>query len=81
MASDFTVRLNLEKPGNNDFVDTWDAVVNANMDLLDAAIWRLPVVAADPPSPANGEIWLRGDLGELRAHINGTTRRLTLAAV
>lgn len=37
MASTYTPNLNLEKPGHGDKRGTWDTVVNANMDILDAA--------------------------------------------
>ena len=78
MASTFTGKLNLEKPGNNDCVDTWDEVVNANMDKVDAAMFTAPVRTDDPASPAQGELWLRGDLHELRARLGGTTYKAAL---
>lgn len=82
MASTFTPRLGLEKPANNDLVDNWDAVVNANMDAIDAAIGRLPVLtSADPAAPESGDVWLRSDLGELRARIGSATYSLTMTAV
>jgi hypothetical protein len=80
MASIYTPRLHLEKPGNNDHVDTWDQVVNANMDLLDAAVFTAPVLTSDPAAPAAGELWLRSDLHELRARIGGTTFKMALTA-
>lgn len=38
MASSFTTNKNLEKPGNGDYVDTWNIPVNGDMDILDAAL-------------------------------------------
>lgn len=81
MASTYTTRLNLEKPANNDQVDTWDQVVNANMDLLDAAMFTVPVRTDDPATPSEGELWLRSDLTELRARIGSTTYKVALTAV
>ena len=81
MASTHTAKLNLEKPANNDHVDTWDTVVNANMDALDAAMFTLPVRTADPVAPAAGELWLRSDLGQLRVRLGATTCQVALAAV
>ncbi|NIA20949.1 MAG: hypothetical protein GWP05_03025 [Anaerolineaceae bacterium] len=81
MASTYTTRLNLEKPANNDQVDTWDQVVNANMDLLDAAMFTVGVRTDDPATPSEGELWLRSDLTELRARIGSTTYKVALTAV
>jgi len=78
MALSFTPKLNLEKPPNNDCVDTWDQVVNANMDRLDAAAFTLPVRTSDPASPAQGELWLRSDLGELRARMGQATYKVVM---
>ena len=80
MASTFTAKLNLEKPANNDCVDTWDQVVNANFDALDAAAFTLPVRSDDPAAPADGDLWLRGDLAQLRARLGGATLKVDLAA-
>ena len=81
MASTYTAKLGLEKPGNNDYVDQWDEVVNANMDALDAAMFTLPVRADDPTLPAAGQMWLRSDTGELRVRIGAATYKVALAAV
>lgn len=81
MASTHTPKLNLEKPANNDCVDTWDTVVNANLDLLDAAMFTLPVRTSDPAAPAAGELWLRSDLAQLRARIGSATYQVALTAV
>jgi hypothetical protein len=81
MASTYTAKLNLEKPGNNDYVDTWDQVVNANMDLLDAAAFTLPVRTDDPAGPADGDLWLRSDLSQLRVRLGGATLKVDLAAL
>lgn len=37
MASSFTTNKNLEKPGNGDYVDTWNVPVNGDMDVIDQA--------------------------------------------
>jgi hypothetical protein len=81
VASTYTPKLTLEKPANNDHVDTWDEVVNANMDALDAAMFTLPVRTDDPAAPAAGEMWLRSDLGELRASVGGSVYKVALTAV
>ena len=81
MASTYTTKLNIEKPANNDHVDTWDQVVNANMDLLDAAMFTLPVRTDDPASPTDGDLWLRSDLGQLRVRLGGATLKVDLAAI
>jgi len=81
MASTYTPNLNLEKPGHGDHVGDWDEVLNANFDALDAAAWRLPVRTDDPTSPADGELWLRSDLGQLRVRIGPTTYKADLAAL
>jgi len=38
MASSFTTNKGLEKPGNGDYVDTWNVPVNADFDVVDAAL-------------------------------------------
>jgi hypothetical protein len=79
MASTYTAKLNLEKPGNNDHVDAWDQVVNANMDLVDAAMFTLPARTDDPELPAVGEMWLRSDLAQLRVRLSGAIYKVALA--
>jgi len=37
MASSFTTNKSLEKPGNGDYVDTWNVPVNGDMDIIDQA--------------------------------------------
>lgn len=37
MASSFTANKSLEKPGNGDYVDTWNVPVNGDMDVIDQA--------------------------------------------
>lgn len=37
MVSAYTTNKNLEKPGNGDYVDTWNIPVNSDMDVIDAA--------------------------------------------
>lgn len=81
MASTYTPNLNLEKPGHGDCVGDWDGVLNANFDLLDAAAWRVPVRTDDPASPADGEQWVRADLGQLRIRVGATTRQVALGTV
>jgi hypothetical protein len=81
MASTYTPNLNLEKPGHGDCVGNWDEVVNANFDTIDAAAWLVPVRTDDPASPADGEQWVRSDLGQLRVRVGDTTRKVDLEAV
>lgn len=38
MASTFTTNKVIEKPGNGDYVDTWNVPVNGDMDIIDAAL-------------------------------------------
>ena len=38
MASTFSTNKNLELPGNGDYVDTWNVPVNADMNVIDAAL-------------------------------------------
>jgi hypothetical protein len=35
MASSFTTNKTLEKPGNGDYVDTWNVPVNGDLDIID----------------------------------------------
>jgi hypothetical protein len=81
MASTFTPNLNLEKPAHGERVNDWDAVVNANFDAIDAALWRVPVRTDDPATPAEGEQWVRSDLGELRVRVGSATFKVGLVAV
>lgn len=37
MASSFTTNKVLEKPGNGDYIDTWNVPVNGDMDIIDQA--------------------------------------------
>lgn len=37
MASTFTPNKNLEKPGNGDYVNTWNVPVNSDLDVIDQA--------------------------------------------
>lgn len=37
MVSSYTTNKNLEKPGNGDYVDTWNVPVNSDMDVIDSA--------------------------------------------
>ena len=81
MPSTYTPNLNLEKPAHGERVGNWDAVVNANLDALDAAAWRLPVRTDDPAEPADGQQWIRSDLAELRVRLGAATYKVALAAV
>jgi len=81
MASTYTPNLNLEKPGHGDHAGDWDEVLNANFDALDAAAWRVPVRIDDPASPADGELWVRSDLDQLRVRVGQTTCKADLTAV
>lgn len=38
MTSSYTTNKNIEKPGNNDYVDTWNVPNNADWDIVDAAL-------------------------------------------
>lgn len=38
MASTYTTNKNLERPGNGDYVDTWNIPVNGDMTIIDAAL-------------------------------------------
>lgn len=81
MASTYTPNLNLEKPDHGDHVNDWDEVLNANFDAVDAAAWLVPVRTDDPASPADGEQWVRSDLGQLRIRAGATTYKVDLQAV
>jgi hypothetical protein len=81
MPSTYTPNLNLEKPAHGEHVNDWDEVVNANLDAIDAAAWRIPVSTSDPASPADGEQWVRSDLAEWRISIGATTYKVSLTAV
>jgi len=37
MTSSYTTNKSLEKPGNGDYVDTWNVPVNGDMDIIDQA--------------------------------------------
>jgi hypothetical protein len=37
MVSTWTQNKNLEKPGNNDYIDTWNVPVNSDWDIIDKA--------------------------------------------
>jgi len=37
MVSSFTTNKSLEKPGNGDYVDTWNVPVNGDLDIIDQA--------------------------------------------
>ena len=37
MVSTYTTNKSLEKPGNGDYVDTWNVPVNSDMDVIDQA--------------------------------------------
>lgn len=41
MASSYTTNKGIEKPGNNDYIDTWNVPVNANADIIDKALGGL----------------------------------------
>jgi hypothetical protein len=38
MVSSFTTNKSLEKPGNGDYVDTWNVPVNGDLDIIDSAL-------------------------------------------
>jgi hypothetical protein len=37
MVSTYTTNKNIEKPGNNDYIDTWNVPVNNDWDIIDRA--------------------------------------------
>jgi hypothetical protein len=37
MVSTFTANKNIEKPGNNDYINTWNVPVNSDWDIIDKA--------------------------------------------
>jgi hypothetical protein len=80
MPSTFTPNLNLEKPGHGERVNDWDAVLNANFEAIDAAAWRAAVRTSDPSSPADGQMWIRSDLSQLRIRVGSDTLKIDLAA-
>ena len=41
MVSTYTTNKSLEKPGNGDYVDTWNVPVNSDMDVIDQAFGGL----------------------------------------
>jgi len=81
MASTYTPNLNLEKPANNDYVDSWDEVVNANMDKIDAATHLIEDRTDDPAGPDEGQQWIRSDLNQYRVYYGGSTYKIDLTAV
>ena len=38
MTSSYTTNKNIEKPGNNDYINNWNVPVNFDMDIIDAAL-------------------------------------------
>ena len=38
MTSSFTTNKTLEKPGNGDYVDTWNVPVNGDLDIIDQSL-------------------------------------------
>jgi hypothetical protein len=46
MASSFTTNKVLEKPGNGDYVDTWNVPVNGDMDIIDQAFGGITALNA-----------------------------------
>ena len=45
MVSTYTTNKNIEKPGNNDYIDTWDVPVNNNSDIIDSAFSGTHIVS------------------------------------
>ena len=43
MSSTFTTNKNIEKPGHNDYVDTWDVPVNADFDVIDSCFGQATI--------------------------------------
>ena len=46
MASSFTTNKVLEKPGNGDYVDTWNVPVNGDLDIIDQAFGGITALNA-----------------------------------
>jgi len=46
MASSFTTNKVIEKPGNGDYVDTWNVPVNGDMDIIDQAFGGITALNA-----------------------------------
>jgi hypothetical protein len=46
MVSTYTTNKSLEKPGNGDYVNTWNIPVNGDMDVLDQALGGLTYLNA-----------------------------------
>jgi hypothetical protein len=46
MTSSFTTNKVLEKPGNGDYVDTWNVPVNGDMDIIDQAFGGITALNA-----------------------------------
>jgi len=40
---------------------------------------RVPILASDPPTPAEGQLWINARFGEMKVHYQGRTRTLPLA--
>jgi len=45
MVSTYTTNKNIEKVGNNDYIDNWDVPVNNNSDIIDAAFAGIHIVS------------------------------------
>lgn len=57
MATSTTTKLNLVKPDDEEQADV--SVINANMDLIDAAMPVIVYSASQPATPSEGMIWLK----------------------
>lgn len=57
MATSTTTKLNLVKPDDDENADV--AVINANMDLIDAAMPTIVYSSSQPSTPSEGMIWLK----------------------
>ena len=57
MATSTTDKLNLVMPDDNEQADV--AVINQNMQLIDAAMPVIVYSASEPATPSAGMIWLK----------------------
>jgi len=55
--------------------ESWTRASLSTLSVDDS--FRLPMLDADPSDPAVGELWFRGDLGELRVQTDGGPQALT----
>lgn len=53
--------------------------INRRLRLLETSTrFNAPVLTADPAAPQDGDVWIRSDLGQLRARVAGATKYAAL---